>query len=118
MIADGAEWIWNAAAEQFPGTAACSTSSTPANTWRRRQTSSTARGPPRAGAWFEATRRALLGDGWYGVQEQIGRTLAGPISDAGRTAALEALTRYLAAHSTRLNYRLRLARGEPIPAAG
>ncbi len=113
VIADGAEWIWNAAAEQFPGHRgvldffhACQ---------HVAATADVLHGPGTAAsrAWFEATRRALLGDGWYGVQEQIGRTLAGPISDAGRTA-VEALTRYLAAHSTRLNYRLRLARGEPI----
>ncbi len=109
----GAEWIWNAAAEQFPGHRgvldffhACQ---------HVAATADVLHGPGTAAsrAWFEATRRALLGDGWYGVQEQIGRTLAGPISDAGRTA-VEALTRYLAAQSNRINYRLRLARGEPI----
>ena len=41
--------------------------------------------------WFEEARGALLGDGWFGVQEQIGRTLTGALSDLQRTA-VEALT--------------------------
>ena len=40
-------------------------------------------------------------------------TLCGTVSDAGR-AAIDALLAYLAGHSRRLNYRHRLACGEPI----
>ena len=54
-----------------------------------------------------------MGDGWYGIQEHVGRTFGGAVSEAGR-AALERMVGYLANHSPRLNYRHRLARGEPI----
>ena len=113
VIADGADWIWNAAAEQFPGHRgvldifhACEHLAATADALHGEGTDACRK-------WFEEARGALLGDGWFGVQEQIGRTLTGALSDLQRTA-VEALTRYLANHSTRLNYRVRLARGEPI----
>ena len=63
--------------------------------------------------WYRAARKALLEDGWYGIQEHIGRTLCGPVGDAGRTA-IDQLVAYLANHSQRLNYRHRPACGLPI----
>ena len=63
--------------------------------------------------WFQAARKALREDGWYGIQEHIGRTLCGTVSDAGRTA-IDRLVAYSANHSQRLDYRHRLACGEPI----
>ena len=113
VVADGADWIWNAASDQFPGHRGLldifHASEHLATTARALHGD----GTEASRTWFEAARTALLGDGWYGIQEQIGRTLAEPLNDAARTA-IEELTRYLANHSTRLNYRMRLARGEPI----
>ncbi len=114
MVADGAEWIWNAAAEQFPGHRGV------LDIFHASEhvaaTANVLHGPGTAAsrAWFEAARTALLGDGWYGVQEQIGRTLTpdrSPTRDAPRSKPRPATWPL---HSTRLNYRLRLARGEPI----
>jgi hypothetical protein len=113
VIGDGAEWIWNAAAEQFPGHRGVLDIFHASEHLAATADALHGKGSDASRAWFEAARTALLGDGWYGIQEQIGRTLTEPLSDAGREA-VEALTRYLANHSTRLNYRLHLARGEPI----
>jgi hypothetical protein len=113
VLADGAEWIWNAAAEQFPGHEgvldvfhACEHLAATADALH-------GEGTDASRAWYVSTRTALVGDGWYGIQEQIGRTLSEPVSETGRTA-VEDLTRYLLTHANRLNYRVRLARGEPI----
>jgi len=114
VIADGAEWIWNAATDCFPDHRGVldifHASEHLCNTAEALHGESTTASKE----WFETARMALLGDGWYGIQEVIGRTLSNPaITDTGRTA-IESLTRYLANHSTRLNYRARLARGEAI----
>lgn len=113
VLGDGAEWIWNAADDQFPGyrgvldffhaaehlgTAADGLFGT-ADADRR--------------GWYDTARGVLLRDGWYGLQEHLGRTLSEPVSEGGR-AAVDALVGYLASHSNRLNYRHRLAKGEPI----
>ena len=113
VIADGAEWIWNAASDQFPGHRGVLDIFHASEHLAATADALFGEGTDASRTWFETTRLALLGDGWHGVQEQIGRTLCDPISDVGRTA-IESLTRYLASHSTRLNYRVRLARGETI----
>jgi hypothetical protein len=113
VIADGAEWIWNAASDQFPGHRGVLDIFHASEHIAATADALHGEGTDASRTWFEATRLALLGDGWLGVQEQIGRTLCGEISDFGRTA-VESLTRYLVSHSSRLNYRVRLARGETI----
>lgn len=113
VLGDGAEWIWNAAADRFPGYRG-----TLDFFHAGEHLAATARvlfgeGTASRQTWYQAARKALLEDGWYGIQEHIGRTLCGPVSDAGRTA-IDQLAAYLANHSQRLNYRHRLACGLPI----
>lgn len=60
-----------------------------------------------------AARTALLADGWWGICEPLGRTLSTPVGAAGQ-AGVEELTNYLAKHTGRLNYRVRLHRGQAI----
>ena len=113
VFGDGAEWIWNAAAEQFPGYRGTLDFFHAGEHVATAANALFGEGTAEKQTWFQAARKALLEDGWYGIQEHIGRTLCGTVSDAGRTA-LDQLVAYLANHSHRLNYRHRLACGEPI----
>ena len=113
VFADGAEWIWNAAAERFPGHRGTLDFFHAGEHLAATAQALFGEGTPETRSWFEAARKALLEDGWSGIQEHIGRTLCGTVSDAGRTA-IDKLVAYLANHSHRLNYRQRLACGEPI----
>ena len=113
VIADGAEWIWNAAESQFPGYRgaldifhACEHLGDAAN-------GLFGEGTEAARTWREAGRRALLGDGWYGLTEFVAPTLATPVTEAGRTA-LDGMLAYFAKHTGRLNYCLRLKQGRAI----
>ena len=113
VFGDGAEWIWNAAAERFPGHRGTLDFFHAGEHLATAAAGLFGEGAPEGQAWFRAARKALLEDGWYGIQEHIGRTLCGTVSDAGRTA-VDKLVAYLANHSHRLDYRHRLACGEPI----
>ena len=113
VIADGAEWIWNAAADQFPGHRGC------LDIFHACEHLGTAakvlfgEGTDAGRTWSDAGRRALLGDGWYGLNEHVGKTLLAPVTDAGRTA-FDAMVAYFAKHTDRLNYCLRLKQGQAI----
>ena len=113
VFADGAEWIWNAAAEQFPGYRGTLDFFHAGEHLAAAAAVLFGEGAAEKQTWYRAARKALLEDGWYGIQEHIGRTLCEPVNDAGRTA-IDQLVAYLANHSGRLNYRHRLACGEPI----
>ena len=114
VFGDGAEWIWNAAAEQFPGHRGTLDFFHAAQHIAATADTLFGTGTPASRVWFDAGRKALRGDGWYGLQEHVGRTLCEEtVREAGRTA-IEHRVRYLANHSQRLNYRHRLACGEPI----
>ena len=113
VFGDGAEWIWNAAAEQFPGYRGTLDFFHAGEHLAATAAALFGEGTAEKTTWYRAARKALLEDGWYGIQEHIGRTLGETVSDAGRTA-IDRLVAYLANHSHRLNYRHRLACGEPI----
>lgn len=113
VLADGADWIWNAAAIQFPGHRgvldifhACEHLADAAKALH-------GDGTDAARTWLETTRHALLADGWYGLQDVIGHTLSTPIPESARPT-LDAMTAYFAHRQTRLNYRACLARGQAI----
>lgn len=112
VLGDGAEWIWNAAAREFGGChqvldiyhaaehiAAAS---------RRRFGEGVA-----ATAWLDRGRGLLLSDGWAGLCDHLGQTLASDNGAEGR-AALDELTSYFAVHTERLNYCHRLYTGQSI----
>ena len=113
VIADGAEWIWNAAADQFPGHRGCLDIFHASEHLHATAAVLHGEGTDDAHAWHDAARNALLRDGWYGLSEHVGHTLTKPVPDAGRTA-LEAMVAYFVKHSTRLNYCLRLRQGLAI----
>ena len=113
VFADGAEWIGNAAADPFPGYRGTLDFFHAGEHLAAAAATLFGEGSAETRAWYQAARKALLEDGWSGIQEHIGRTVCGAVSDAGRTA-IDKLLAYLANHSHRLNYRHRLACGEPI----
>ena len=70
-------------------------------------------GTPEAARWLEGGRGLLLSDGWAGLCDPIGATLAGAPELAGH-AALGELTGYFAVRTERLNYCHRLYTGRSI----
>ena len=113
VFGDGAEWIRNAAAEQFPGYRGTLDFFHAGEHSAATAAVSFGEGTPGGRARFQAARKALLEDGWFGIQEHVGRTLCEPVSGPGRTS-IDKLAAYLANRSHRLNYRHRSACGEPI----
>ena len=112
VLGDGAEWIWNAASRQFGG---CHqvldiyhAAEHIAAAAKRRFGEGTA-----ATEWLNRGRGLLLSDGWAGLCDHLGQTLATDNTPDGR-AALDELTSYFAAHTERLNYCHRLYTGQSI----
>lgn len=117
VLGDGAEWLWNLAERHFPGAehlldiwhgagklaegakAACGQGSEAAK--------------EQAQAQARRGKERLLADGYWGVTEWIGE-LAGPVAAGGDGAALGGVLNYFAGHQDRLNYALRLRRGQSI----
>ena len=60
-------------------------------------------GAAEAADWAARTRRSLLGDGWPGLCDVVGATLAAGVSAAGQ-AAVDDLVSYFAKHTDRLGY--------------
>ena len=113
VVADGAAWIWAAAAEQFPGAGglldvfhACQHVGAAAGVLFGEGTAA-------ALGWSDRVRQALLADGWPGLCDALAPTLAGPLSAPGREA-VDGLLAYFAAHTARVGYAGRLASGRSI----
>jgi hypothetical protein len=113
VLGDGAEWVWNLSARHFPraqgildfwhgaehiadaAKAACGVSDDVAK------------------KLTEQGKQRLLADGYCGVVEWVGElTAAGLLGGDG--AALGGVLNYFAGHQDRLNYALRLRRGQSI----
>lgn len=114
---DGAEWIWNAAAVQFPAATqvldifhACEHLASAAEAMF-------GEGTDAAADWTEGGRRALLADGWPGLLGHIGATPSEGRTAAGQ-AGLDGLIRYFAKHTDRLGYFGRLRTGRSIGSGG
>jgi hypothetical protein len=113
VVADGAAWIWAAAAEQFPKAGglldvfhACLHVSAAAAVLH-------GEGSAEAAAWTDRVRGRLLADGWPGLCDALAPTLAGPLTQAGREA-IDGMLAYFAAHTGRLGYAGRLRSGRSI----
>jgi hypothetical protein len=113
VVADGAAWIWAAAAEQSPkagglldvfhallhvGGAAAALHG---------------EGSAEAAAWADGVRGRLLADGRPGLCGALAPALAGPLTD-GQRQAIDGAVAYFAAHTGRLGYAGRLASGRSI----
>jgi len=113
VLGDGAEWVWNLSAAHFAGAAEL------LDYWHGAEHLSdgarAAFGADSAAAQTAAARGRLrlLGDGYWGVTEGVG-AVAGQVTVGGDGAALGGVLNYFAAHQTRLNYALRLRRGQSV----
>ena len=112
VLGDGAEWIWNAATRQFGDCHQVLDISHAAE-----HIDTAAKGlfgeTEAAKTWLDAGRQRLLSDGWVGLCDHLGQTLAADHNLAGH-AALDGLTSYFAVHTERLNYCHRLYTGQSI----
>jgi len=114
VLGDGAEWIWNAAATQFPAATqvldvfhAC----------EHLASAGRALFGDEAADWVERGRRSLLADGWPGLLDHIGTTPVEGRTTAGQ-AGLDDLIGYFAKHTNRLGYYGRLRTGRSIGSGG
>ena len=112
VLGDGAEWIWNAATRQFGG---CHQlldiyhAAEHIDTAAKRLCGEGAT----AAEWLNGGRQLLLSDGWAGLCDHVGQTLASDNSPNVRSA-VDDLTSYFAVHTERLNYCHRLYTGQSI----
>lgn len=113
VLGDGAEWIWNAATNQFGVSPQILDIYHAAEHIAGAGKSLFGEGTPEATIWFEEGRQLLLSDGWAGLCDHIGTTLGTAPELAGH-AALGELTGYFAKHTERLNYCHRLYTGQSI----
>jgi hypothetical protein len=113
VLGDGAEWIWRAAAEQFPAAQKVLDLFHAAQHLAAAAAALHGEGTAAAADWAARGRRALLADGWPGLLDHVGAT-----PTEGRTATGQAgddeLIAYFAKHTTRLGYYGRLRTGRSI----
>jgi hypothetical protein len=113
VLGDGAEWVWNLSGRHFPGADEL------LDVWHGAEhladAAKAACGPGTEQAEAQAKRgkERLLEDGYWGVTEWVGE-LTGSAALGGDGAALGDVLNYFAAHQGRLNYALRLRRGQSI----
>lgn len=112
VLGDGAEWIWNLAGQHFPGARQV------LDIWHGAEhLSAGAKAVFGEGATAQAHgkhgKQRLLADGYAGVTDWVGN-LTGQIPVGGDGAALGGVLNYFAGHQERLNYALRLRRGQSI----
>jgi hypothetical protein len=112
-LGDGAAWIWNAAAEQLPGSGGVLDIYHAAGHISQAGKKLFGEKAVEAKTWLEEGRALLLSDGWAGLCDHIGATLVKDPELSGH-AALAELTGYFAAHTGRLNYAHRLHTGRSI----
>ena len=113
VLGDGAEWIWDHAHAQFPGSAGLLDIYHASEYIANAGKALFGEGTPAAAAWLVQGRQALLADGWWGICEHVGQTLATDQAPE-RHPAVAGLLSYLAKHVDRLNDRLRLHQGRSI----
>ena len=112
-LGDGAEWVWNLVGRHFAGADEL------LDIWHGAEHvadgAKAACGPDAEAAQAQARRgkERLLADGYWGVTEWVG-DLTGTAALGGDGAALGEVLNYFAAHRGRLNYALRLRRGQSI----
>lgn len=113
VLGDGAEWIWNLARQHFPGAQEL------LDIWHGAEhladEAKKLFGPNSAEAKTHAVqgRQRLLEDGYVGVTEWVAM-LGGAVPAGGDGASSGDMLNYFCGHRDRLNYALRLQRGQSI----
>jgi hypothetical protein len=113
VLGDGAAWVWHLAEDHFHGAAQV------LDVWHGAQklaeAGRAALGAGEAfGAWLGRAKGRLVADGYAGACEAL--AALGAAADAGPAACAEVAGKlnYFAGHKDRLNYALRLRRGQSI----
>jgi hypothetical protein len=113
VLGDGAEWVWNLSARHFPNAQEV------LDIWHGAEhiadgaKAACGQSGEAAREQGEQGKRRLLADGYCGVVEWVGELTAAEML-GGDGAALGGVLNYFAGHQTRLNYALRLRRGQSI----
>jgi hypothetical protein len=110
---DGAEWVWNLAERPFAG------ASQVLDVYHALEHLATAGRAafgdgPALTDWLDGTRRLVVGDGYYGAGEALGRPLGDPVAAERLMAAAGSELNYFAGHRDRMGYAVRLQRGQAI----
>jgi hypothetical protein len=113
VLGDGAEWIWNAAEVQFPGSRQVLDVFHALESVGKATTGLYGPETSKTGMSFATGRAAVLAEGWNGVCRWVAEELAQEDTDA-RRRVLDELTTYTAKHIQRMGYRERLAEGRSI----
>jgi len=112
ILADGAAWIWNRAEEQFPGSPQVLDIFHALKYVNDGAKLFFEEGTPDLKTHADRGRELLLADGYAGIETWVGEMLrAEPKGDG---AGLGGLLNYLKEHEGRMNYALRLKRGQSI----
>ena len=117
VLGDGAEWIWRAAATQFPAAAQVLDIFHASQHIAQAASALHGEATVMASEWTEAGRHSLLADGWPGLLDHIGSTLTRSVTSAGQ-AAIDELIGYFAKHTERVGYYGRLRSGRSIGSGG
>ena len=112
VLADGAAWIWNRAEEQFPGSPQVLDIFHALKYVGDGAKLLFGDGTPEAKTHADRGRDLLLADGYAGVETWVGAMLGA--EPKGDGAGLGGVLNYLKEHEGRLNYALRLKRGQSI----
>jgi hypothetical protein len=114
VLGDGAEWIWNIAAERFPK-ADQNLDVYHATEYLTDLARAGYGGDgPAVKAWSRSAQKRLVADGWAGVCEYV-HASAGAVKDRPAfEAAYPKAANYLAGHRDRMNYAARLRQGKSI----
>jgi hypothetical protein len=113
VLGDGAEWIWNLAEQRFRGGSQCLDFWHGAAYLGSAANAAFGAGSDEAAAELSRGKKRLLEDGYWGVTQWIGE-LASKMPPGGDGAASATALNYFAGHQSRVNYALRLRRGQPI----
>ena len=117
VLGDGAEWIWNAAATQFPAATQVLDVFHASQHIAAAAAAIYGEATPAATQWTEQGRRALLADGWPGLLDHIGATPT-ERRTAQAQASVDELIGYFAKHTERVGYYGRLRAGRSIGSGG
>lgn len=113
VLGDGAEWLWKLAARHFPGADQVLDIWHGAEHLEEGAKKVFGEGSALAQEQGAKGQLRLREDGYGGVIEWVGE-LTGQLPAGGDGAALGDVLNYFAAHQDRLNYALRLRRGQSI----
>jgi hypothetical protein len=113
VLGDGAEWIWNLQQQHFPAADGLLDVFHARGHVADGAKAVFGDGTDETRRQAERGQQRLLADGYEGVTEWVGE-LAGQIPVGGDGAALGGMLNYFAGHQERLNYAVRLYRGQSI----